>query len=357
MKRVTSKDIAREAGVSQAAVSYVLTGCWRERGISQKTQERILGVSRRLGYRENRLARGLKLGRTRLLGILAPCVTFSYFSEIVRGAEDVADEHGYALILMHTDEDSVTEARKIDILRDHCVEGMLIIPAILRPRGAIFRELQEGGVPFVLVDKRLPNAHCHFVGTQDREGARQAVDYLVSLGHRRIAHLRGPAGVSTSDDRLQGYLDALGANGITPDDRLMTGDDWNEEANCEATRRLLRMSPRPTAIFACADMAAWGACVAIREAGLRIPEDVSVVGFADLDPSARLAVPLTSVRQPAREVGRQAMEKLIRLIDKGEDEPREVRLPTQLTVRASCARINGTAGDCAPGTLSRRAMP
>lgn len=336
---VTAKDIARAVGVSPATVSYVLSGCGREKGIGAETCKRVTDAAARLGYRPNTLAKGLRQGRSRLIGVLAPCVTFGYFSEIVRGAEDVASAHGYTVILMHSDEDAEKEARKIEVLRRYSVEGLLVIPAIVRGHDASFVALSGDHLPFVLVDKTVKGADCHFVGTDDRAGARTLVEHLIGLGHRRIAHLRGPRGISTSDERLAGYRDALRAAGIRFDPRWVAGDEWSEEAGRTATRQLLAVSPRPTAIFASTDLGAWGAYDVLVEAGLRVPRDVSLAGFADLALSARLAVPLTTVRQPAREVGRRAGEKLVNLIETGEDAPREVRLPTELVVRASTGRV------------------
>lgn len=337
-RQVTSRDVARSAGVSQAAVSYVLAGRGKQNGISEATGERILEAARRLDYRPDTLARGLRKGYSRLVGVLTPCVTFGYFSEIVRGAEEVLSEQGYTVILAHSDEDGEKEAGKIEVLRRYRVDGIILIPAIVRGHDAEFAAMKRDRLPFVAVDKRIADPDAQTVLTDDRAGARAAVEYLIGLGHRRIAHLRGPHGISSSEERLAGYRDALRAAGIRSEGAWVTGRDWSEASGRTGALRLLRLEPRPTAIFASTDVLAWGAFDAVRDAGLRVPEDVSLVGYADLTPSARLAVPLTTVRQPARDVGRRAGEKLLNLIRTGADEPREVRLPTALVERASCAR-------------------
>jgi LacI family transcriptional regulator len=335
-KKVTSNDVADAAGVSQATVSYVMSGCWDEKGISQSTRDRVVGIAKELGYRSSRLARGLKLGRTHVLGALLPCVTFSYFSEIVRGAEEVASRAGYVLTLMHTDEDVEVERKRLEVLLSYEVDGMLIIPAHVRSHARPLRQLQEDEVPFVLVDKTIPGLHTNFVGTDDREGARQAVEHLISLGHRRIAHIRGPEEASSAQERLRGYQEAMDAASLEIQPSLFGGDGWDESAGREAARRLLSAYPRTTAIFSCTDMAAWGVYDVLREQRTAIPDEMSVVGYADLQESARLSPPLTTVHQPAREVGRRAARLLIDAVENpNPHQHAAVRLPTELVVRGS----------------------
>lgn len=337
MKRVTSNDIARAVGVSQATVSYVLSGRWRELGVRQETRDTVVAAAQRLGYRVNLLAQGLKSGNTRLIGVLAPCVTFSFFSEVVRGAEDVASARDYIMVLMHTDEDSVKETKKIAVLQTYNVAGVLVIPAMSKPEPAVFTALMAGGVPVVLADKLVADLDCHAVVSADRDGAMAVVNHLLTLGHRRIAHLRGPAGVSTAEARLAGYREALRAADVPPNPAWVAGDGWTEAQGYAAAMTLLRRRHRPTAIFAASDMAAFGVYRAAAELGLRIPQDLSVAGYSDIEGAARLAVPLTTVRQPAREIGRRAAEKLLNLIETGTDTPQVVLLPVELVVRASTA--------------------
>ena len=334
---VTSNDVADAVGVSQATVSYVMSGCWEEKGISEATRDRVLEAARDLGYRSNRLARGLKLGQTRVLGALLPCVTLSYFSEIIRGAEEVASEKGYILTLMHTDEDVELERKKLDVLLSYKVDGLLIIPAHVRSHFRPLSDLQKEEVPFVLVDKTVPGLDCNFVGTEDRRGARDIVKHLIGLGHRRIAHVRGPREASTAEDRYKGYLDALEEAGMEPDESLVVGEGWDECAGREAAQRILSTHPLPTAIFACTDMAAWGVYDVLRDNDLRVPDDMSVAGYADLKESSRLEPPLTTVHQPARQMGRRAADLLIEVVNNPASAIRSIRLPTELILRDSTA--------------------
>ena len=336
-RRITSTDVAKEVGFSQATVSYVLSEK-KDVSIRPETRDRIRAAAKKLGYRPNRLARSLRMGKTHVIGIVAPCVTFSYFSEIIRSAEDVLSENGYVLALAHSDEKPDRERKSVSTLVQHNVDGLIIIPAGGGSRSGIFEEISKDQVPCVLVDKKIAGSESAFVGTDDVGGAAKAVRYLASLGHRRIAFIRGPAGVSTAEDRFKGYLQGLQEHGLEYDARYAIGHDWTEEQGTAATHRLLDLHPRPTAIFACSDLLAWGVYAALADAGPRVPEDVSVIGFADLKPSHLLSVPLTTLRQPSRKIGRRAAEILLGILSNESTDKQQILFPTELIVRRSCCR-------------------
>jgi len=337
-RRVTSVDIARSLGLSQATVSYVLSGRGREVGVSEGTCRRVEARARELGYRANRLARGLKEGCSRTIGVVAPCVTFAFFSQIVRGAEAVFSANGYVTLLTHTDEDAQREREKLDVLCSYPVDGLLIVPAVGRGGRQPFARLVEEKWPFVLVDKEVRGLKAPFVGSDDRAGARAVVEHLVSLGHRRIGFLCGPRTASTARARFAGYRAALVAHGLAVDESLVAGNDWSVQEGETAARKLLALRRPPTTIFACTDVSAMGVYRAAAARGLTIPRDLSVAGYADLECAALLNPPLTTVQQPAEELGRRAAEMLLAIIA-GRSKPRpRLILPVQLVLRGSCAR-------------------
>lgn len=342
-KRVSSTDVARTAGVSQATVSYVLSGRWRQNGISEKTRDAVEAAARKLGYRTNRMAQSLKLGRTMVIGVVvSPSSSNNFFMEIVLAQEEFLAEAGYLVVLVHSFDDPAIERQRINVIKGYHVDGMLIVPATTGGKTDVIRELLDEHWPFVLVDKEVEGVVANFVGTDDLSGSRLAVEHLVALGHRHIAHVSGPAGISTADARRQGYLDVLREHNLPVRDDFIVGNSWPNDAAArhKAARTaaaVFRREPRPTAVFACTDVAAWGVYDAAREAGLRIPQDVSVVGYADLPPSEIITPALTSVRQPPNLIGRESARLLLEVMEHPQHEVRRVVLPVELICRQSTA--------------------
>ncbi len=336
-KRVSSTDIAREVGVSQATVSYVLSGRWEENNISAQTRDKVEKTARKLGYYTNRMAQSLKLGRSMVVGAIAPSVTFSFFSEIVRGAEAELAEAGYILVLMHSHENPEIEEQRIEVVKGYSVDGLLIIPVAIGGKDEVFQKLVEEKWPFILIDKDMPEIDAPFIMTDDVAGSRMLMEHLISLGHRRIGFISGPRDATSAIARRQGYIEALETHELPVDEELITGSLWSEGEGERSAARLLRLNPRPTALFASTDPAAWGAYRAVREAGLNIPTDVSVAGYADLEPSAMISPPLTTIRQPAETIGRRAARMLLDIIEKKDEKPEKTKIPVELIVRGSTA--------------------
>ncbi len=340
---ITIEEIAEKVGVSHATVSNVLNDNWQARGITEETKERVLAAAERFNYRRNIIARSLVRQQTNVLGLLIPCVTFSFFPDIARAVEDTAREHGYHVLLCHSDDSMEREREEIELLREHKVAGLIITPA--HDRGDvdidILLQLKEDKVPFVLIDKKIDSLECNFVGTDDIKGAYEAVTHLIKLGHKRIAYIMGEKNASTNKDRLQGYIDALRDNGLIYAPELIVGDGFIEEYGYRAAKELLGLDEKPTAIFTITDMAAIGALQAITEMGLKVPEDIALVGFCDNKGSSTLSVPLTTVRQPAREIGRQAAQILLEEIENEISEPKKIVLKPELIVRKSCGAYLG----------------
>lgn len=290
----------------------------------------------RLGYVANRQARGLAGGRSKMIGLLVHELGSSYFTQVIRGIDIAVADIGYDLVLYTSHARVEAEARHAMELATGPVDGVIFVLAV--DPSQYVETLRRRNMPFVMLDHSNELTGTTFVAAANRSGAREAVDHLISLGHRRIGFITGKPGVSSARERLSGYRDALQAADIPYEGEFVVNGDFLEERGYEATRELLALQPRPTALFTSADTAAFGAIKAIREAGLKVPRDISVVGFDDI-PEASLVMPrLTTVRQPLMEMGATAVRLLQRLMDEPEATPRRTELDTELIVRESTAR-------------------
>jgi LacI family transcriptional regulator len=347
---VTIKEIAEKIGVSPTIVSDVLNEKWRERRVSRKTRDKVLRIAKELGYRRNAIASSLSRQQTKVLGLLIPCVTFSFWPDVARAVEDTSRDHGYHVLLCYSDDSVERECQEIELLREHQVAGLIITPAHDRGNEGIdiFLQLKKDRVPFVLVDKFIEGLDGNFVGVDDRAGAYEAVTHLIKLGHKRIAYISGAKNASTTKGRLQGYQEALIDSNITPDPDLIAGDGWMEVDGYKAAKTLLELGPRkrPTAIFTITDLCAFGAIQAIEETGLRVPRDMAVVGFSDIQSASIPRVSLTTVRQPAREIGKQAVQIILeeiknRTSDIIDMDTKKVIFKPELVIRKSCGAFGG----------------
>jgi LacI family transcriptional regulator len=337
--RPTLKDVAELAGVHPSTVSRVLRGDAAAK-VPAETRNRILDAVARLNYQPNSMGRGLKLRRSFSLAIVLPDVGNPVFPEIIKGAETAAIERGYSVIITHLQALPGSPAREqpyIRLIRQNRVDGLLLATAELQDQ--LIQELADLSVPFVLVNRRWENLRCYVV-VDDRAGAGLAVEHLVHLGHRRIAHLAGPLSTDTALRRLQGYRDALKAHGLEVDPDLVEecGFDW--ESGLKGTHRLLSRSPKFTAVFATNLLVAAGAMMALQAAGLRVPWDVSVVGFHDAPLAQLFSPPLTTVRLPLYRMGYEAAHGLIDLLESGWRPIEKVLPPDGVVVRESTAPVS-----------------
>ncbi|HZU67538.1 MAG TPA: LacI family DNA-binding transcriptional regulator [Ktedonobacteraceae bacterium] len=359
--KLTISDIARLAGVSKATVSRVLN---QKPDVDPETRERILRIMDEQGFVPSIAASGLAGGRNRLLGVLVPALTWPLIPEIMRGIGDVIETTSYELILY-----SITEANHdkdrsdvIDrIVGTKLASGLLaIFPG---PSSHHLGELHRRDFPVVLLDdQRLPPENTPWISADNRVGAYEATRHLIQLGHTRIAHIQGPLKYKVSHDRYEGYCQALREAGITIDPALVIQGDFMPSGGKECARALFELPERPTAIFAASDYMAYGVMAAAEEYGLRIPDDLALVGFDDLPASAHMQPALTTVRQPFFEMGQRGIELLLSLVDSPrsvngwngyspalksssrlsplpaqvEDKPVRLQLATTLVVRASC---------------------
>ncbi|HZV51982.1 MAG TPA: LacI family DNA-binding transcriptional regulator [Candidatus Dormibacteraeota bacterium] len=328
---VTLKELAARAGVHPSTISRVVN---RDPGlrIAPETRARIEALIAETRYRPNGIARSLKLRQTFVVAVIIPDVTNPLFAGIFRGVEDVALTRGYNVILCNTDNLHEREASHLESLHARRVDGVILASATLAdPSVARLRQLR---IPFVLVNRYSDTRHA-FVGSDDVAGGRLATAHLLSLGHRRIAHLAGSQKVSTSLLRRRGYLEALEQAGVEPDPALIVDGGFTEDLGARAMERLLALSRPPTAVFAVNDMAAAGAQDVLVRRGLRIPKDVSIVGYNDVPLVSRLHPPLTTVRVPPVRFGQASAEILFEQLETGTASSRRVVFQPELVIRAS----------------------
>jgi len=332
---ITLKMIAHKAGVSAMHVSRALNN---KPGVKKDLREKILKIARQQHYQPHIIARSLVLQKTHTIGLIIPCVTHSFFPEITRSVEDVAHSRGYNVLLCHSDDNAQREEEEIRLLLSRKVDGLAIVPATDKINLTVYEQLMKKRVPFCFIDRFYKRLKTSCVITDDKKGAEEAVSYLLSLGHRYIGHIAGPLYLSTAWERYKGYSNALLKNGIKTKTELIRGKkSYEEDGGYQAMKEFLEMKRIPSAIFAANDLLAIGAMKAIKEEGLKIPRDISLVGFADIRMASLLAVPLTTVRQPAREMGRLAAELLIDEIEKKRKQLTQIRLPVRLIIRDSTA--------------------
>jgi LacI family transcriptional regulator len=302
--------------------------------IKPETVERVRNAASDLGYRVNRMARSLKLNRSFTIGMLVPDITNPFFPPVVRGAEDCLATDGYTLILANTDNDEAKERRHLAGMLELQVDGLLL--AMARRRDPLVEELREGTAPLVLVNRTIDRGGVPAVIPDDHAGMTLAVEHLYQLGHRRIAHVAGPADTSTGARRAAGFGAAIGLLGL-PRMRIAHASAFTEHAGRVAARVVLARRERPTAIVAANDLIALGVIRAADEVGLRCPEDVSLVGFNDMPFADRLRPALTTLRIPEYEIGHRAATLLLARIRDPRSRAETILIPPELVVRESTA--------------------
>ena len=331
-QRVTIREVADQAGVSIATVSRVLNG---RDDVSDETRDNVTRVIRENGYSANRSARSLSAGRTGLVGVLVPLVYPAYFAGILAGAAEALSERGMHIVLSPTGGEHDREVSVLDRLHG-LSDGALIIDPEESNEELV--GLLESGYRFVVLDPLMPlDDRIPSVSAAHTSGADQAMRHLLELGHRRIAQITGPNGWLATEDRRRGYRAALASAGVLPDSELEKESIPEIEPGRRAAEELLDLPEPPTAIFAFNDNIAIGAIQAARARGLGVPEDLSVVGFDDVENATIVTPTLTTVRQPLAEMGRTAVSLLNRLLERQRFETLHIELATRLVVRESTA--------------------
>jgi LacI family transcriptional regulator len=332
--RATIADVARLAGVHASTVSRALNPGTRGM-VTEAVALRVTQAADRLGWRPSVLAAGLRTRRSRTIGILVPDLVNPIFPPIVRAAESLLAEQGYATLVANTDNDPAREALLIERMATHLVDGLMLASAAEGTQAlAICARLR---IPAVLINRRLPGASASAVTNDDRYGIGLVVSHLLALGHRRIAHLAGPPGVSTAIDRLGGFRDALRAAGLDAGAAPVAAAGAYTVAAGHAAMQALLAGPPCTAVVAANDMLCLGIYDALAAAGLRVAADISVTGFNDMPFIDRIHPPLTTVRIQHAAMGREAAALLLAEIAAPDSLARDLRLVPELVVRASTA--------------------
>lgn len=339
---VRLKDIAADMGLSVVTISKVLRD---HPDISGDTRKRVLKRMKELNYQPNLAARSLITGQSWTIGLVVPDLLHPFFAEIAKEISREVRKKSYSLFISSSDEDPALEQQELAQLVARRVDVLLI--ASSQADGESFRRIEEEKIPYILLDRRFPGFESNFVGVDDRAVGNIATSHLIEQGCKRIAHLRGPE-VSTAIGRLDGYRQALAAAQMTelPGHIVSigpSGDHLGETGGYDATRKLLANTLRPDGIFCFNDPAALGSMRAILEAGLRIPEDVAVVGCGNLSYSDFLRVPLSSVDQNSLKIAKLAASLALKLAhNKTGRRPRGELVAPRIVVRASSLRIPGT---------------
>lgn len=330
---ITLTDVARQAGVSVATVSSVLNNTGR---VSEGTRQRVLEVARDLGYVANLSARSLKGGRTGVLGMVVNDLASPVFAEIARGASMAARNIGLDLMLYTTSVTAQRERERVIGTVSSLCDGVLIV--VSGDSDDYIRALEQPRFPAVLVNY-LGETPLTTVGADNYWGARQATEHLAHLGHRRIGFITGASGSGQGPERLRGFLDALAAHGLPGGEDLIRTGDFTRPRGFAATRELLALPERPTAIFAANDESAFGAMDAAKDHGLRIPNDLSIVGFDDVPAAAVVHPALTTVRHPFLDIGATAVRLLQEAQQGGGASGQRVELMSELVVRHSTGPV------------------
>jgi DNA-binding LacI/PurR family transcriptional regulator len=328
------KDIARIAGVSLGTVSHVLNDSANVRAPLRK---RVLDAVQELGYQPSQLARGLRRDKTNVIGMIIPDITNPFFPGVVRGAEDTAFSNGYRLILCNTDNDHSKELAHLNELRTYLPAGLIVIPSNFSDLTAQAESYRRVGTGVVCVDRLPRNWAGDSVTADNQEGALEATRHLIQMGHKLLAMIIGPQHLTNAKDRLIGFKRAIREAGIRVAPEYIQETTFDKQGGYAKTLRLLRLIPRPTAIFAGNDMIALGALRAIHESGLRCPEDISLMGFDDLDFAEVTHPPLSSVSQSGYQLGTTAAHMLIERLHGDNSPAKHIILKTSLSLRSSVA--------------------
>ena len=327
---VTIFDVASHAGVSNGTVSRVLNN---DPHVKPETRARVLNSIETLGYTVNRQARSLAGGRTRIIGVLVPDLETGYIGEIIRGIDAELQLAKYDLMLYSTHRTASRETNYAVNVAQGMVDGLLLV--VPRNPADYIETFNKRKFPFVLIDHQGTGEDCPTVGATSWQGAFNAMEYLIKLGHRRIGFITGTMFIESAKDRFEGYKAALKVHHLDFDPDLVCEGDYIQVSGYQCGSRLIQLNDPPTAIFASNDAMAMGVMDAIREKGLRIPEDISVLGFDDIPQATMVHPALSTVRQPLQRMGSVAAQMLLDILNNPGLHPKRIELPTELIIRSS----------------------
>lgn len=330
----TLKDVAKEAGVSVGMASRVLGGYG---SFSDATRVRVVEAARTLSYRPNAVARSLRMGRTKALGLAVTNISSYHWITFIRGVESAASDHGYQVILGHTGDDPARERDHIRALYQRNVDGLIITPT--QENESRIRDLVDAGFPVVLTESSSAAIKTPCINIADHRAAYSATAYLLGLDHERIGMVAGDQSLASGADRLRGYRDALRARGIAIDDTLVGHGEYRFEPAFAETDRLMGLPDPPTALLVSNETMLGATLQCLKERGVRVGEDVSLIAFDDPPWASYFSPSITTIRTPRERMGTMAVHMLVGMIDAGPDRPakREVRVvESELVVRESC---------------------
>jgi LacI family transcriptional regulator len=333
-KRVTIRDVAEHAGVSIATVSHVIN---KTRTVSEELQQRVQQVMDELGYRPNAIARGLRTSKTQTIGLIVPNNANPFYAEIAHGVEVVCFSAGYSVVLCNSDRDIEKEITYSELLLNKRADGIIFAGAWVGDQLDHIRGIVEGGIPVVAVDRFLPGIMADSVVANNIDGGRLATRHLVSLGHSKIACIRGFPENTPNAERVKGYLEILSESGIEIVDDYVRKADFQVEGGYQAAKELLDSSDRPTSIFACNDLMAIGAMRGALDLNLQVPEDISIVGFDNLPLTRFLEIPLTTIDHKMLELGSVSANLLLDRMNNPDSDPVREVIDVDLIVRSSTA--------------------
>lgn len=345
-KKTTIKDIARIANVSHTTVSRALN---HQSRIREDTKEKILSIAKELNYRPNFIARSLVMKRTKTLGLVITTIANPFYTELAQGIEATAHKLGYNIILCSTQSDLATERLYVDMLRSKGVDGIIFTSAHMDDMNIV--ELAEEGFPIMLVNRRtyhpIVNEKVDYVGIDNIQGGFLAVEHLIRMGHQRIGIIGGSSESSVGFERLKGGRRALAAYGSEQIEDYFLEGDFLKESGYRGGMKFIKMAAPPSAVFAANDYMALGTYQAAIEAGLRVPEDLSIVGFNDIEFTAMKGIELTTIGQKKYEMGALSVETLVDMIEgRKSGPPKEIILAPELIIRKTCGfRLRGYQRD------------
>jgi LacI family transcriptional regulator len=333
---ITLTELAQKAGVSIATVSRALNHS--DHPMNNETRERILTLASELGYRPNMVARSLKTDQTYTIGLIVDNIVSPFTPLIIRGIQDYLKTHNYFSIIINADWNPELETEAIHQLISRSIDGVIFVESHLRGNNTI---LDLANKPYVFVHRLFSGTYANSVLVDDRYGARLAVEHLIKLGHRRIAFINGPDGWDATVNRLIGYREALEKMGIPYDETLIEAGNWEVQSGYPAAKKFLGMSLRPTAIFATNDLMALGAIYAIQETGLRVPEDIAIVGYDDREITSISRPTITTVTLPCYEMGQTSAQLLLQRLANQPELDAPIRVQGKLVIRESCGAAEG----------------
>lgn len=334
--RATIGDIAKLANVSKATVSRVINN--KSEGVGEETRQKILKIIEELDYKPSTIARGLVTKRTNTIGLIVPDIANPFFPQLARGVEDAAKENGYTIFLCNSDNDASKEEAYLKALIDKSVDGIILASSI-STQADHCNILKNNNIPFTLVDRYIESMENQVgVYTKNKDGAYMAVDYLLGNGHRKIAFISGPLSIIPALHRFNGYQQAHYDRGVEIDYSIIKEGDYHVDSGFGFVEELIKEGKSFSAVFAGNDMMAVGAVKALKKNKIKVPEDVEVIGYDNVDIATLVEPALSTVAQPTYDIGVVGVQMLINLIEGKELEENNIYLASELILRETTRR-------------------